>query len=57
MNIYIHVELSPRELDSKLLLATLAASRGHDVVVSDMEVIEKGLVRGWLPHAAVLQCD
>ena len=49
MNIYIHVELSPRELDSKLLLATLAASRGHDVVVSDMEVIEKGLVRGWLP--------
>ena len=49
MNIYIHVELSSRELDSKLLLATLAASRGHDVVVSDMEVIEKGLVRGWLP--------
>lgn len=49
MNIYIHVELSPRELDSKLLLATLAAAKGHEVVVSDMEVIEKGLLRGWLP--------
>ena len=49
MNIYIHVEISARELDSKLLLATLAAARGHEVIVSEMEVIEKGLVRGWLP--------
>ncbi len=49
MNIYIHVEVSARELDSKLLLATLAAARGHEVIVSEMEVIEKGLVRGWLP--------
>ena len=36
MNIYLHVEISSRELDSKLLLATLAASRGHDVIVSDL---------------------
>ena len=49
MNIYLHVEISSRELDSKLLLATLAAARGHQVVVSSLEVIEKGLLRGWLP--------
>ena len=49
MNIYIHIEVSARELDSKLLLATLAAARGHEVLVSDMEVVEKGLIRGWLP--------
>ena len=41
MNIYIHVEVSARELDSKLLLATLAAERGHEVIVSEIEVIEK----------------
>ncbi len=49
MNIYLHVEISVRELDSKLLLATLAAAKGHEVLVSDIEVIEKGLSRGWLP--------
>ncbi len=43
MNIYQHVEIVIRELDSKLLLATLAASRGHQVIVSDVESIEKGL--------------
>lgn len=45
MNIYIHVEISVREFDSKLLLATLAASKGHQVIVSDMTAIEKGLRR------------
>ena len=35
MNIYIHVEVSFRELDSKILLAVLAASRGHEVLVSN----------------------
>ncbi len=49
MNIYLHVEISARELDSKLLLAILAAARGHEVVVANIEVIEKGLLRGWLP--------
>jgi surface carbohydrate biosynthesis protein len=49
MNIYLHVEIAARELDSKLLLATLAASKGHEVIVSNIEVIEKGLLRGWLP--------
>ncbi len=43
MNIYLHVEISSRELDSKLLLATLAASRGHKVIVSDIIGIEKGV--------------
>ena len=49
MNIYLHVEISARELDSKLVLAILAASKGHEVIVSNDEVIEKGLKRGWLP--------
>ena len=49
MNIYINVEISARELDSKLLLATLAAAKGHDIIVSEKEIIEKGLLRGWLP--------
>ena len=42
MNIYIHVEIESRELDSKLLLAILAADRGHQVVISDMSGIERG---------------
>ena len=48
MNIYLHVEISARELDSKLLLATLAASRGHQVIVSDLFGIEKGVKSGFL---------
>ena len=43
MNLYLHVEVSVRELDSKLLLATLAASRGHNVLVSDLSGIIRGL--------------
>ena len=46
MNIYQHVENVVRELDSKLLLATLAAARGHQVIVSDLESIEKGIKKG-----------
>ncbi len=49
MNIYLHTEIVSRELDSKLLLATLAAARGHHVIVSDLEGIEKGLRKGILP--------
>ncbi len=48
MNIYLHVEISARELDSKLLLATLAASKGHQVIVSDLVGIEKGVNSGLL---------
>ena len=45
MNIYIHLEVSVRELDSKLLLALIAASRGHEVMISSQEAIVKGLER------------
>ncbi|MDC1053069.1 hypothetical protein OAP89_00815 [Candidatus Pelagibacter sp.] len=48
MNIYLHCEVYSREFDSKLLLAILAASRGHEVIISDIEVIEKGISRGML---------
>ena len=49
MNIYIQVEVSSRELDSKLLLATLAAARGHQVIVSSVREILSGIKRGILP--------
>ena len=42
MNIYLHVEISMRELDSKLLLGVIAASRGHQVLISDISEIERG---------------
>ena len=48
MNIYIHLEILDREIDSKLTLAMLAASRGHHVIVSDQESIIKGLTRKFL---------
>jgi surface carbohydrate biosynthesis protein len=43
MNIYLHVEVSSRELDSKLLLAVIAAERGHQVIVSNLSDIINGL--------------
>ena len=48
MNIYLHTEIAARELDSKILLAVLAAARGHQVIISDVEAIEKGICRGIL---------
>ena len=42
MNIYINLEIDTRELDSKILLAVLAADRGHQVIVSDLSGIERG---------------
>ncbi len=48
MNIYIHVEISIRELDSKLLLGVIAASRGHQVLISDISEIERGFRKGIL---------
>ena len=45
MNIYLHLEVVARELDYKLMLAVLAASRGHEVIISDQEYILKGLKR------------
>jgi surface carbohydrate biosynthesis protein len=42
MNIYLHIELTSRELDSKLLLAILAALKGHQVLVSSHNEIMQG---------------
>lgn len=49
MNIYLHVELSFRELDSKLLLAILAAENGHQVIISNMSEIMQGIRLGVFP--------
>jgi len=48
MNIYLHVESVIRELDSKILLATIAASRGHQVLVSNLSSITRGIRAGLL---------
>ena len=48
MNIYIHLENIIRELDSKLLTGVLAAEKGHEVIISDLESIDKGIKRGFL---------
>lgn len=45
----MHVEIAARELDSKLLLAVVAASRGHDVLISELSAIMKGVQGGSLP--------
>ena len=49
MNIYLHVEISARELEGKLLLATLAAARGHNVIISSLNAIKVGLNSRALP--------
>ena len=48
MNIYLHVENAARELDSKLLLGVLAASRGHHILVSNLSGITRGMRSGIL---------
>ena len=50
MNIYIHNEISHRELDGKLLLGLLAASRGHQVIVSRLKEITGGIKFKFLPQ-------
>lgn len=39
----MYIEIAARELDSKLLLATIAASKGHQVIVSDINSIIEGI--------------
>ena len=48
MNIYLHVEISSRELDSKLLLATLAASEVMILLFQDLIGILKGINNNFL---------
>ena len=43
MNIYLHCEITIRELDSKLLLAVKAAARGHNVVICEINEFMRGL--------------
>ena len=53
MNLYIHLETVARELDSKLLLAIIGASRGHEVIISNLETISKGLEKNLLNPGVV----
>lgn len=46
MNIYLHIEILVRELDSNLLLACLAAKRGHQVYISNLSDLDTGLKLG-----------
>ena len=46
MNIYLHIEILVRELDSNLLLACLAAKRGHQVFISNLSDLDTGLKMG-----------
>lgn len=49
MNIYINLEISSRELDSKILLAMIAANRGHKVIISSLENILVGIQKNCFP--------
>ena len=55
MNIYIHIEWTKRELDSNLLLATLAAEKGAEVFISDYHsfkfLYDKKLIKPGLFHS------
>ena len=46
MNIYLHIEILVRELDSNLLLACLAAKRGHQVLISNLSDLDTGIKMG-----------
>lgn len=46
MNIYQAVEIAARELDGKLLLAVVAASKGHNVLISEKETIMRAIQVG-----------
>ena len=46
MNIYLHIEILVRELDSNLLLACLAAKRGHQVFISNLSDLDTGIKMG-----------
>ena len=51
MNIYILIEIKKRELNSKLLLALEAASRGYDVYLGDlMPYVRRGILKPGIFH-------
>lgn len=53
MNIYIPIEIKIRELESRLLLALEAASRGHDVILGDKASTINAAVKGKLKPGIV----
>ena len=54
MIIYLHIEILLRELDSRLLLAVLAASRGHKVFLADISSLQLAAKKGSLPPGVLL---
>ena len=48
MNIYLHVEISSRELESKIL-AALAVEKGHNVVISELNLFKAALDKKLIP--------
>lgn len=61
MIVLIYAEVAVRERDSKLLLATVAASRGHKVVVADkqtlLSAINRNLFSGAIFHTKSVTPD
>lgn len=53
MNIYIPIEIKVRELESRLLLALEAASRGHDVILGDKASTINAAAKGKLKPGIV----
>ena len=61
MNIYIHIEWTKRELDSSLLMATLAADKGANIFLSDSDsfifLLKKNLIKPGVFHTKSLVHD
>ena len=54
INIYLHIEVLLRELDSRLLLAVLAASRDHKVFLADISSLQTAAKKGTLTPGVLL---
>tara|TARA_B100001057_G_C22870171_1_gene958471 strand:- start:6481 stop:7842 length:1362 start_codon:yes stop_codon:yes gene_type:complete len=61
MNIYILTEITKRELDSNLLIAILAANKGHEIFISNMTnfelLLKKKLLNPGIFHTKSLVHD
>ena len=61
MNIYILTEITKRELDSNLLIAVLAANKGHEISISNMTnfelLLKKKLLNPGIFHTKSLVHD
>ena len=54
LDLFLHVEISDREFQAKLLLATLGASRGHNVLVCDWATMIRAVAFGRRKRGFVL---